>query len=94
MFFPGSRYANLSAYQVPLPDGTIVQAIRTPLPGLAALLGYHRHTQGERLDHIAARYLADAAAFWRLCDASAAVVPDALAARELIGIPIDAPVNT
>jgi hypothetical protein len=93
MFFPGSRYANMSLYQVTLRDGTVEQAIRTPLPGSTAVLGYHRRTQGERLDHIAARYLADATAFWRLCDANAAVVADALAARELIGIPIDAPVN-
>jgi hypothetical protein len=93
MFFPGSRYANLSPYQVRLADGTIAQAIRTPLPGPAAVLGYHRRTQGQRLDHLAARYLADATAFWRLCDANAAMVPDALAARDLVGIPIDAPVN-
>jgi|HubBroStandDraft_6_1064221.scaffolds.fasta_scaffold411077_2 hypothetical protein len=94
MFFPGSRYANLSPYQISLPDGTVVQVIRTPLPGPTAVLGYHRRMQGQRLDHFAARYLADATAFWRLCDANGAVVPDALAARDLIGIPINAPVNT
>lgn len=94
MFFPGSRYTNLSPYQITLPDGTIVQAIRVPLPGSTAVLGYHRRTQGQRLDHIAARYLRDATAFWRLCDANDAVVPDALTARDLIGIPISAPVNT
>jgi hypothetical protein len=93
MFFPGSRYANLSPYQVTLPDGTMVQAIPSPLPGSTALLGYHRRTQGERLDNVAARYLGDATTFWRLCDANDAVVPDALAARDLIGIPTDAPVN-
>jgi hypothetical protein len=94
MFFPGSRYANLSSYRTTLRDGTVVQAIPSPLPGSTAVLGYHRRTQGQRLDHIAARYLDDATAFWRLCDANDAVVPDALAARDLIGIPIDAPVNT
>ena len=94
MFFPGSRYASLSPYDVTLPGGTMVQAIPLPLPGSPAVLGYHRRTQGQRLDHIAARYLGDATAFWRLCDANDAVVPDALAARDLIGIPIDAPVNT
>jgi len=36
---------------------------------------------------IAAHYLADATAFWRLCDANAAMVPDTLAARERVGIP-------
>ena len=29
--------------------------------------------------------------FWRVCDANDAVVPDALAARALVGVPIDAP---
>jgi hypothetical protein len=93
MFFPGSRYAALSPYQIMLANGTVVQAIRTPLPGRVAVLGYHRRTQGQRLDQLAARYLADATSFWRLCDANGAVVPDALAAHDLIGIPIDAPVN-
>jgi hypothetical protein len=93
MFFPGSRYANLSPYAVTLANGCVVQASRAPLPGPAAVLGYHRRLQGQRLDQIAARYLADATAFWRLCDANSAVVPDALAVRELIGIPLDAPVN-
>jgi hypothetical protein len=93
MFFSDSRYMNVSPYQVTLADGTIVQATRTPLPGPVAVRGYHRRVQAERLDNLAARYLADATAFWRLCDANDAVVTDALAARDLIGIPINAPVN-
>jgi hypothetical protein len=93
MFFPGSRYANLSPYQATLTDGTVVQATRWPLPGPAAVLGYHRRRQGERLDNLAARYLADATTFWRLCDANDAMVPDALAVRDLIGIPITASVS-
>ena len=93
MFFPGSRYANLSSYQVTLGDGTVVQATRWPSPGPAALVGYHRRRQGDRLDNLAGRYLADATMFWRLCDANGAMVPDALAVRDLIGIPINAPVN-
>jgi hypothetical protein len=93
MFFPGSRYANLVPYQLRLPGGTVVQVTRTPLPGPPAVLGYHRRTQGQRLDHIAARYLSDATAFWRLCDVNDVVVPDALAAHDLVGIPIDAPVS-
>jgi hypothetical protein len=93
MFFLGSRYANLSTYQVTLADGTMVQATRWPLPGPAAVLGYHRRRQGERLDNLAARYLADATTFWRLCDVNGAMVPDALGVRDLIGIPINAPVN-
>ncbi len=93
MFFPGSRYAKQSTYQVKRADGSVVQAVRLPLPGPQLLLGYVRQTEPRRLDLIASRFLADATTFWRLCDANDAVVPDALAARDLIGIPIDAPVG-
>jgi len=87
MFFKGSRYEKTGAYTVTKPDGTQVQAVRLPLPRPGRLLGYHRRLEGQRLDHVAAHYLKDATSFWRLCDANEAMVPDALAARELIGIP-------
>jgi hypothetical protein len=87
MFFPGSRYAGLSTYTMTLPDGRIVAAVRTPLPSSSALIGFHRRLQGQRLDLIASRYLANPTAFWQLCDANNAMVPDALAAHSLIGIP-------
>jgi len=91
MFFPGSRYAKLTPYSVMLPTGTVVQATRLPTPGLAAVLGYYRRGAGDRLDQISGRFLADATQFWRLCNANDAVVPDALAAAPLVGVPIDAP---
>jgi hypothetical protein len=87
MFFPGSRYQKMATYTVTEPNGREVMAVRLPLPSPAPLLGFHRRLIDQRLDHIAAHYLADATAFWRLCDANAAVVPDALAAHDLIGIP-------
>lgn len=90
MFFPGSRYADLTTYSVTLANGK-VQATRLPTPGLAAVLGYYRRGAGDRLDQISARFLADATQFWRICDANGAVVPDALAAATLVGVPIDAP---
>jgi hypothetical protein len=91
MFFPGSRYANMRAYTVRLADGTSVQATQLPAPGPQLVLGYYRRARGDRLDQIAARFLGDATMFWRLCDASGAMAPDALAARDLVGVPIDAP---
>jgi hypothetical protein len=87
MFFPGSRYASVSTYTMTLPDGTVVAVTRTPLPSSSTLMGFHRRLQGQRLDLIAARYLADPTAFWQLCDANNAMVPDALAAHGLVGIP-------
>ena len=38
----------------------------------------HRLAQGERLDHLAARYFGDATQFWRLCDFNLALNPDDL----------------
>jgi hypothetical protein len=87
MFFKGSRYEKMETYTATKEDGTEVTVAKLPLPSEPSLLGYHPRKQGERLDHLAARYLSDATAFWRLCDASNAMLPDALAARPLVGVP-------
>jgi hypothetical protein len=87
MFFPGSRYETTGTYSVTFPDGKTVRVTKLPLPQSRSILGYHRRLEGQRLDLIANRYLKDPTAFWKLCDANNAVVPDALATRDLIGIP-------
>lgn len=87
MFSPNSRYKGAGQYQVKLPSGVVVTATRLPSPRKISLLGYYRRHEGQRLDLIANYYLNDPTAFWRLCDASGAVAPDALAARELIAVP-------
>ncbi|WP_375494025.1 hypothetical protein [uncultured Nostoc sp.] len=87
MFFPGSRYEKVGTYQLTRPNGTLITVTKVPLPSNQALLGYHRRLEGQRLDLIANNYLKDATAFWQLCDGNNAVVPDALAAHDLIGIP-------
>ena len=86
MFYPNSRYAKSGIYTVTL-NGKSVAVARLPLPSPSPLLGYHQRLEGQRLDLIASHYLKDATAFWRLCDANGAMVPDALAARATIGIP-------
>jgi hypothetical protein len=87
MFAPNSRYAGQTTYTVTMPDGSVVVATRLPLPRPLALAGYHRRVTGDRLDLLAARYLKDPTFFWRICDSNNAPVPDALNARDLIGIP-------
>jgi len=88
MFFAGSRYEGVPRISVTGADGKPVAAIQIPLSRRPApLLGFHKRSVGQRLDHLAAHYLGDATAFHRLCDANGAVVPDALAARPLVGIP-------
>jgi hypothetical protein len=90
MFFPGSRYAAQQSYPFTRADGSVTTVTRLPAPGLAAVLGYYKRNSDDRLDQISARFLADATGFWRVCDANGAVSPDALAARDLVGVPLDA----
>lgn len=87
MFFPGSRYIHEETYTVRLPNGTEVRATTLPLPRSRALTGYHPRLEGQRLDHIANRFLSDPTASWQLCEANGTIAPDALAARELVAIP-------
>ena len=87
MFAANSRYARQPIDIVTLADGRQVVAVRPPLPGTVMPYGYHRRLTGQRPDLIAARYLTDATAFWRLCDANGTLVPDVLAVRDLVGIP-------
>jgi hypothetical protein len=87
MFFPGSRYERQETYLVTRADGVQVAVVRLPLQRPGQLIGFHRRHEGERLDLIANHYLADPTAFWRLCDANNQMVPDALAAHDLIGVP-------
>ncbi len=86
MFTPDSRYAIQPVYSVTLPDGTQVTAVVPPAPVPVPLAGYAVQA-GQRLDLVALQYLNAPTGFWRLCDANSAMVPAALAARPLIGIP-------
>ncbi len=94
MFASNSRYAQQPTDTKTLPDGRKVILVRPPLPGQAVVKGWHRRLNGQRLDMIAGYYLADPTATWQLCDANNAVVPDALASQDLIGIPINSPAGT
>jgi hypothetical protein len=87
MFAPGSRYTAAGASVLTAPDGSQIAVVIPPCPAAATVSGYHQRRDGERLDLIAAQYLADATASWRLCDANNSMVPDALGARSFIGIP-------
>jgi hypothetical protein len=87
MLFPGSRYLRAGTTTITLPAGVLVAIVKVPLPNAGPVLGFYRRTEDQRLDVIAARYLADATTFWQLCDANGAIVPDALGARALVGIP-------
>jgi hypothetical protein len=86
LFPPTSRYFGLDTAKIDTADGkTVIYLTRRFLPSADqfALLQLHAVTQGDRLDNIAAQYLGDPEAFWRLCDANNAMRPDEL--TETIG---------
>lgn len=87
MFFPNSRYIDAGTYEVMGPGGQPVRVTRIPVRGVPVILGDHRRLEGQRLDLLASRYLADATLLWRLCDASDAIAPDALAIAAIVRIP-------
>jgi hypothetical protein len=88
MFAADSRYFKQTIYTATTSTGAKVPAVTLPLPPLSpTLTGFYQRKTGDRLDLIAARFLADPTWFWKLCDANNSMVPDALAARPLVGIP-------
>jgi hypothetical protein len=88
MFLANSRYATAGTYATRTSSGAEVRAVRLPIRARPEVRGFHRRVEPQRPDLIAAHYLGDATASWRLCDAGDAVAPDALAARALIAVPV------
>ncbi|MFJ8579368.1 hypothetical protein [Micromonospora sp. NPDC093277] len=59
---------------------------RVPLdPATTPVVAWHRVVPDDRLDLLAARYLGDPAAAWRICDANLALDPDALVGPDAEG---------
>jgi len=81
-FPPTSRYYGIETAMLKTIEGqTVVYLRRRFLPSADrfALLQLHTVSEGERLDNIAAKYLDDPEAFWRIADANAAMRPEELA---------------
>ena len=87
MFFPGSRYLNMTTYQVTGPAGARVTVTRLPLPNPQPVVGWYQMPDGHQLDLVAYQFLNDATAFWVLCDTNGSVAPEALASHPLIAVP-------
>ena len=90
MFDPTSRYYSVAGYTAIDRRGRVVTVIPAPDKPFQALLGLHKRIQGQRLDHLAYHYLADPAGFWRICELSDVMLPDALAEARDIPIPAKA----
>lgn len=81
MFPITSRYYAVQVVTRETSDGREVAFLRrrfVPPPERFELLAEHVVTEGERLDHLASRYIGDPEQFWRLCDSNGAVRPDEL----------------
>lgn len=50
-------------------------------------LGRHRHRQDQRLDHLAAHYLGNPTAFWRIAELNDAMTVEAALDQPLVRIP-------
>ena len=87
MFDPNSRYDGVPTYQVTDHRGRTVDVVAVPDPPGDAVLGVHLRREGERLDHLAYRYLADASTWWRIAELNGAMLPDALAEALELEIP-------
>lgn len=80
-FPPNSRYNGLPTLTHVFPDGRAVAYVTRrfiPGPEYYLLAREHLVVQGDRLDLLAARHLADPEQWWKIADANVALVPEAL----------------
>ncbi|MEJ2664751.1 MAG: hypothetical protein P8107_12035, partial [Spirochaetia bacterium] len=87
MFENNSRYAKLKPYTVKDHKGREIQVVPVPPPPAEQPLGRHRRKQGQRLDHLAYKYLNNAEGFWRICEVNDVMLPEALSRADEIIIP-------
>ena len=82
-----SRYAVAERYTVTDATGRAVTVVAVPDATAETILGWHRHRDGQRLDHLAAHYLDDPAGFWRIATLNGALSAEALTTTRLIAVP-------
>ena len=87
MFDKKSRYSKVETYAVKDKRGRTVQVVSIPRAPQQTIIGYHLLKQGQRIDHLAGKYLKDPAGFWRICEANDVMQPEILSEAQEIGIP-------
>jgi hypothetical protein len=87
MFDTKSRYAQLKSYHVKDHRGRTVSVVPVPEAPTQTLLGYHVLREGQRLDHLAYKYLDDAAGYWRIAELNDVMQAQTLSEAEEIAIP-------
>jgi hypothetical protein len=76
LYPPGTRYNGVPLAEAQFPDGRTVRYLRRrllPDPASLATVLEYRIADGDRLDNLAARFLGDALASWRMADANGAL---------------------
>lgn len=87
MFDDKSRYEGLETYERTDQRGRTVAVVPVPPDSEEQFRGYHLRIQGQRVDHMAYRYLNNAAGFWRICELNDVMLPEALSEATEIAIP-------
>lgn len=88
LFDPNSRYTGLTTMKMRDGRGRMVEVVPPAPAPVQALRGRHLRRQGERPDHLAAFYLSDAAAFWRLAELNDAMTAEVLSELRELDIPV------
>ena len=88
MFDAKSRYTGQETMQAIDRRGRSVTVVVPPEAPAQTLRGYHLRRQGQRLDHMASKYLKDAAGYWRICEYNDVMQAEMLNETNEIAIPV------
>jgi len=87
MFDKKSRYAKQDSYLIKDGRGRWVNVIEATQKPVQTLRGYHVRKQGQRLDHMAHKYLQDDTGYWRIAEFNNVMQAEVLSEMDEIGIP-------
>jgi hypothetical protein len=87
IFDPKSRYSQVAVFVCTDRRGRAINAVAAAPHPDQSLLGFHRRLDGQRLDHLAFKYLDDPAGYWRICELADAMQAEALSEERDIPIP-------
>ncbi len=87
MFDKKSRYIKEETYSVQDKRGRTVQVVTVPGAAQQTILGYHVLKQGQRLDHLSAKYLKNSDGYWQICDVNDVMQAEMLSETREIAIP-------
>ncbi len=82
-----SRYKDAKKVTIRDHKGRERTVLVPPRAPQQTIRGEHLRIQGQRLDHLAAFYLGDGTAFWRIAEANDAMLPESLSEADVLIIP-------